>query len=118
MNDNLCGVQDIRWSASVDLSKGIVVCPFSLFISFSLFSLFLYFFGGLNGSFYFSHLSSLGSLRKEIRRFMMTERIVPRVWMYRRRWTPTLGVRKNQCTAQEWLEKYGKVEVSTFEYSH
>src|SRR3954470_939483 len=61
MNDNLYGVQDIRGSTSVDLSKGIVVCPFSLFISFSLFSIFLYFFGGLNGSFYFSHLSSLGS---------------------------------------------------------
>src|ERR1041385_8122136 len=44
MNDNLYGVQDIRGSTSVDLSKGIVVCPFSLFISFSLFSIFLYFF--------------------------------------------------------------------------
>ena len=36
--------------------------PPSLFLfSFSLFFYFLYFFGGLNGSFYFSHLSSLGS---------------------------------------------------------
>src|SRR4051812_34977029 len=57
-------------------------------------------------------------LRKDIRRFMMIERIVPRVWMYRRRWTLTLGVIRKQCTAQERLEKYGKVEVSTFEYSH
>src|SRR3954453_2127806 len=44
-------------------------------------------------------------LRKDIRRFMMTERIMPRVWMYRRRWTPTLGVRRRQCTAQERLAK-------------
>src|ERR1041385_178792 len=57
-------------------------------------------------------------LRKDIRRFMMTECIVPRVWMYQRRWTPTLGVRRKKCTAQKRLEKYGKVEVSTFEYSH
>src|ERR1041385_2853421 len=42
-------------------------------------------------------------LRKDIRRFMMTERIMLRVWMYRRRWTPTLGVRRRQCTAQERL---------------
>src|ERR1041384_7629013 len=42
-------------------------------------------------------------LRKDIRRFMMTERIMPRVWMYRRRWMPTLGVRRRQCTAQERL---------------
>src|ERR1041385_5395073 len=35
--------------------------PLLSFISFSPFSIFLYFFGGLNGSFYFSHLSSLGS---------------------------------------------------------
>src|SRR3954451_20783184 len=42
-------------------------------------------------------------LRKYIRRFMMTERIKPRVWMYRRRWTPTLGVRRRRCTAQERL---------------
>src|ERR1041385_8373003 len=53
-------------------------------------------------------------LRKDIRRFMMTECIMPRVWMYRRRWTPTLGVRRRQCTARERLAKYGKVEVSTF----
>src|SRR4051812_39669453 len=42
-------------------------------------------------------------LRKDIRRFMMTERIMPRVWMYRRRWTPTLGVRRRQCTSHERL---------------
>src|SRR3954471_24734920 len=42
-------------------------------------------------------------LRKDIRRFMMTERIMSRVWMYRRRWTLTLGVRRRQCTAQERL---------------
>src|ERR1041385_6850149 len=42
-------------------------------------------------------------LRKDIRRFMMTERIMPRVWMYRRRWTPTLRVRRKQCTAHERL---------------
>src|ERR1041385_3231533 len=53
-------------------------------------------------------------LRKDIRRFMMTEHIMPRVWMYRRRWMPTLEVRKRQCTARERLAKYGKVEVSTF----
>src|SRR3954462_6783951 len=44
-------------------------------------------------------------LRKDIRRFMMTEHLMPRVWMYRRRWKPTLGVRRKQCTAQERLEK-------------
>src|SRR4051812_27049026 len=42
-------------------------------------------------------------VRKDIRRFMLTERIMPRVWMYRRRWTPTLGVRRKQCTTQERL---------------
>src|ERR1041385_2058318 len=42
-------------------------------------------------------------LRKDVRRFMMTERITPRVWMYRRRWTPTLGVRRRQCMAHERL---------------
>ena len=36
-----------------------------------------------------------------------------KVWMYRRRWTPTLGVRRRQCTARERLEKYEEVEVST-----
>src|SRR3954464_5373897 len=41
---------------------------------------------------------------KDIRRFMMTECIMPRVWMYLRRWMPTLGVRRRQCTAQERLE--------------
>src|SRR3954470_12953987 len=53
-------------------------------------------------------------LRKDIRRFMMIEHIMPRVWKYRLRWTPTLGVRRRQCTARERLAKYGKVEVSTF----
>src|ERR1041385_8081615 len=42
-------------------------------------------------------------LRKDKGRLMMTERIMPRVWMYRLRWTPTLGVRRRQCTAQERL---------------
>src|ERR1041385_6798166 len=37
---------------------------------------------------------------------------------YRRRWMLTLGVRRKQCTAHERLEKYGKVQVSTFEHSH
>src|ERR1041385_5193909 len=41
MNDNLYAVQDIRWSTSVDLSKGIVVCPL---LSFYLFFSFFYFF--------------------------------------------------------------------------
>ena len=61
MNDNLYGVQDIRGSTSVDLSKGIVVCPLLSFYFFFSFFYFLYFSGGLNDSFYFSHLSSLGS---------------------------------------------------------
>src|ERR1041385_5046316 len=59
MNDNFYGVQDIRVSTSVDLSKGIVVCPLLSFY-FSFF-LFFSFFGALNGSLCFSHLSSLGS---------------------------------------------------------
>src|ERR1041385_5843087 len=72
MNDNLYGVQDIRWSMSVDLSKGIVVCPLLSFYLFFYFLYFLYFFGGLNGSFYLTLmcplwdlliLSSLGSFR-------------------------------------------------------
>src|ERR1044071_6094695 len=42
-------------------------------------------------------------LRKDKGRLKMTEHIMPRVWMYRRRWTPTLGVRRRQCTAQERL---------------
>src|ERR1041385_332503 len=41
MNDNLYGVQDIRRSTSVDLSKVIVVCPFSLFYFFFYFLYFL-----------------------------------------------------------------------------
>src|ERR1041385_4509943 len=62
MNDNLYGVQDIRWSMSVDLSKGIVVCPLlSFYFILFFFYFFLFFLGGLNGSFYFSHLSYLGS---------------------------------------------------------
>ena len=47
---------------SVDLSTGIVVCPFSLFISFSLFSIFFYFFGGLSGSFYLTLICPLWDL--------------------------------------------------------
>src|SRR3954466_15479180 len=42
-------------------------------------------------------------LRKYIGRFMMTERIMPRVWMHRRRWTPTLEVRRGQCTVPKRL---------------
>src|ERR1041385_167121 len=61
MNDNLYGVQDIRGSTSVDLSKEIVVCPLLSFYFIFSFFYFLYYFGGLNGPFYFSHLSSLGS---------------------------------------------------------
>ena len=59
-DDDLYGVQGIEDEVLVWISqKGIVVCPLlSFYFSFSLFSLF---FGGLNGSFYFSHLSSLGS---------------------------------------------------------
>src|ERR1041385_4016799 len=44
MNDNLYGVQDIRVSTSVDLSKGIVVCPllsFYFFLFFQFFCIFL-----------------------------------------------------------------------------
>src|ERR1041385_748976 len=37
MNDNLYGVQDIRWSTSVDLSKGIVVCPLFIYLFFTFF---------------------------------------------------------------------------------
>src|ERR1041384_5072114 len=72
MNDDLYGVQGIADEVLVWISpKGIVVCPFSLFIFlFCLFSIFLYFFGGLHGSFYLTLvcplwdlliLSSLGS---------------------------------------------------------
>src|ERR1041385_7341118 len=43
MNDNLYGVQDIRGSTSVDLSKGIVVCPLLSFYFFFSFFYFLYF---------------------------------------------------------------------------
>src|SRR3954470_16739101 len=60
MYDNLYGVQDIRWSTSVDLLKGIVVCPFSLFIYFSLFSLF-YFLWPQWLFLFISHFPSLGS---------------------------------------------------------
>src|ERR1041385_2071498 len=42
-------------------------------------------------------------LRKDIGRFMMTEHIMPRVWMHRRRWTPNLGVRRGQCTVPNRL---------------
>src|SRR4051812_14397386 len=47
-------------------------------------------------------------LRKGIRRFMMTERIMQGVWMYRRRWRPTLGVRRRQSTTQERLENMSR----------
>src|SRR4051812_1792863 len=63
MYDDLYGAQDIRGSTSVDLSKGIVVCPFTLFIFFFLF----FFLCGLNGSFYLTLICplwvSLSSLR-------------------------------------------------------
>src|ERR1041385_2043870 len=39
INDNLYGVQDIRGSTSVDLSKGIVVCPLLSFLFLFLFFL-------------------------------------------------------------------------------
>src|SRR3954465_1123547 len=41
--------------------------------------------------------------RKYIRRVMMKEHIMPRVWMYRQRWTPTLGVRRRKFMAHERL---------------
>src|SRR3954463_9926164 len=50
--DHLYGVQFIRGSTSVDILKGIVVLPPSLFLFIFLFFLFFVFFGGLNGSFY------------------------------------------------------------------
>src|SRR6187399_196903 len=56
MNDNLYGVQGIRWSTSVDLSKEIVVCPLLSF--YFLFS----FFCGLNGSFNLSLICPLWDL--------------------------------------------------------
>src|SRR3954466_15757586 len=62
MNDNLYGVQDIRWSTSVDLSKGIVVCPLLYFYFFFSFFYFFYFFGGLNGSFYLTLICPLWDL--------------------------------------------------------
>ena len=55
-------------------------------------------------------------LRKDIRRFMMTERIVPRVWMHRRSLHQL--PREGQCTVPKRLAKYGKVEVPTIEYSN
>src|SRR4051812_48233559 len=60
----------IQEGVRVDLSKGVVVLSPSLFFSFFPFSIFLYFIGGLNGSFYLTlicplwdllNLSSLGS---------------------------------------------------------
>src|SRR3954452_3683076 len=42
-------------------------------------------------------------LRKDIRRFMMKECIMPRIWMYRRWGTPTIRVRRRQCTTEERL---------------
>src|SRR4051812_32966092 len=58
MYDDVYGVQDIRWSTSVDLSKGIVVCSllsfYFLFLSF-LWPQWLFLF--------ISHLSNLGSFR-------------------------------------------------------
>src|ERR1044072_8904399 len=53
-DDDLDGVQrDRRRSTSVDLSKGIVVCPLlSFYFIFLFFSFYFYFFCRLNGSFY------------------------------------------------------------------
>src|ERR1041385_5222948 len=51
-------------------------------------------------------------LRTDIRRFMMTERIMPRVWKYQQRWTPTLGVRRRQCTTHERLANMGGGSVN------
>src|SRR6187399_2939624 len=59
MNDNLYGVQVIRRSMSVDLSKGIVVCPL---LSFYFFFSFIFFFCGLNGSFYLTLICPLWDL--------------------------------------------------------
>src|SRR3954466_15753747 len=62
MNDNLYGVQDIRWSMSVDLSKGIVVCPLlSFYFFFSFFYFFVFFWWPQWLFLFLSHLSSLGS---------------------------------------------------------
>ena len=47
----------------MDLSKGIVVCPLlSFYFLFFSFSIFILFFGGLNGSFYFSLICPLWDL--------------------------------------------------------
>src|SRR3954463_922911 len=59
MYDNLYGVQDIRGSTSVDLSKEIVVCPLLSFYFLFLFFLFLC---GLNGSFYLTLICLLWDL--------------------------------------------------------
>src|SRR3954470_24311213 len=61
MNDNLYGVQDIRGSTSVDLSKGIVVCPLLSFYFFFYFFLFSIFWWPQWVFLFNSHLSSLGS---------------------------------------------------------
>ena len=48
---------------SVDLSKGIVVCSLlSFYFYFSPFSMFLYFFSGLNDSFYLTLICPLWDL--------------------------------------------------------
>src|SRR3954468_11698859 len=49
------------------------------------------------------YVGMVAVLRKDIRRLMMTERIMPRVYMHRRRWTATLGVRRGQCTVPKRL---------------
>src|ERR1041385_6408370 len=62
MNDNLYGVQDIRGSTSVDLSKGIVVCPLlSFYFFFSFFYFFVSFWWPQWLFLLLSHFSSLGS---------------------------------------------------------
>ena len=54
-------------------------------------------------------------LRKDIRRLMMTECIMPRVWMYRRSMpTPT----RREMHGTEEPSKIWVVEVSAIEYLH
>src|ERR1041385_1487912 len=64
MYDHLYGVEGIRGSTSVDLSKGIVVLPPSLLLFLFLFFLFFSIFWWPPWLFLFnSHLSSLGSFK-------------------------------------------------------
>src|SRR3954468_14464607 len=56
-------------------------------------------------------------LRKYIRRFMMKELIMPRVWMHRRSMRQ-LSRRERAMHGTEEARKIWVVEVSNFEYSH